>query len=61
VDWHLSKLYDKKSETETEVSKIGEIVFKRYYHVFKKDELEDLVNEIENIKIIKRFFISKLN
>lgn len=32
------------------------VVYKRYYHVFKKGELEDLVMDIEGLKIIESYY-----
>ena len=49
VPWQLQKKFEKKSDaqssSETEFSVTGEgaKVFKRYYHLFKEGELEDLV------------------
>jgi alkylated DNA repair protein alkB family protein 8 len=32
------------------------VVYKRYYHVFKEGEMEDLLKEIEGFKLIDRYF-----
>ena len=32
------------------------VVYKRYYHVFKKGELEDMVMKIPNIEITQSYF-----
>jgi len=32
------------------------VVYKRYYHVFKKDELENLLMEIPGIKILESYY-----
>ena len=36
-------------------SKSGES-YDRFYHVFRENELEDLIAEIKNVKIIESFY-----
>lgn len=31
-------------------------VYQRYYHVFKKDELEDLISEIDCLKLRSSYY-----
>ena len=44
VKWQLQKKF-----TEDNI----ELEYKRYYHLFKKNELEELINKTENVKIIE--------
>ena len=44
VKWNLQKKYSNLNQDET---------FYRYYHLFKKNELELLINKINGIKIIE--------
>jgi len=39
--------------TEIELKETEEVVFKRYYHLFKKGELEQLFSNIPQCKIIE--------
>lgn len=34
----------------------GTVVFKRYYHLYDKDELDQLVNRVPGVKLISSFF-----
>ena len=34
----------------------GTVVFKRYYHLYDKDELDQLVNQVPGVKVISSFF-----
>lgn len=34
----------------------GSVLGKRYYHVFKENELEDLISNINNVEITERFY-----
>lgn len=56
VPWHLQKRWqtpaDRQKKLDTEISSKGEIIFKRYYHLFKEGELSALCSQIPNIKIL---------
>ncbi|ELP88491.1 hypothetical protein EIN_344210 [Entamoeba invadens IP1] len=59
VEWHLQKGKEKKSEInepEAKTGKDGEKVYERYYHVFVKGELENLVNQIHECKVVESGF-----
>lgn len=65
VPWHLQKKYENESKVETmengpnitEDKNINCKVYQRYYHVFIKGELEDIINKTEdNVEIIKSYF-----
>lgn len=43
VPWHLNKTYDSSEDPNT-ASLVDKIVYKRYYHVFRQGELEDLAS-----------------
>ena len=45
VKWMLQKKYSEKKENDE--------IFYRYYHLFKKNELENLIYQIKNLKIIE--------
>ena len=45
VKWTLQKKYSEKKETDE--------IFYRYYHLFKKNELENLIYQVKNLKIIE--------
>jgi len=45
VKWMLQKKYSEKKENDE--------IFYRYYHLFKKNELENLIYQVENLKIIE--------
>lgn len=49
IKWNLQKKYSDLNKDET---------FYRYYHLFKKNELESLINKIDGIKIIESGFQS---
>lgn len=51
VAWNLQSVYQKKDD-ELPKDENGKVVFQRYYHMFKKGELEDLVIDMKDIKII---------
>jgi ubiquinone/menaquinone biosynthesis C-methylase UbiE len=42
----------KKAENEKEKEK----VFKRYYHMFKENELNILINKVEGLEIVKTYY-----
>ena len=65
VPWHLQNKYENKSKVETlkngpnimEDKKIDCTVYQRYYHVFYKGELEDIINKTgDEVEIIKSYF-----
>ncbi len=65
VPWHLQNKYENKTKVETlqngpnimEDKKIDCTVYQRYYHVFKKGELEDIINKTKmDVEIIKSYF-----
>lgn len=62
VPWHLQTKWENNVKVETLGPNIisdeqsNSIVYQRYYHVFKKDELEGLINQIENVKIDQSYF-----
>jgi alkylated DNA repair protein alkB family protein 8 len=41
------KVLDKERKT---------VVYKRYYHVFWKNELEDLIKQIEGLEVVESYF-----
>ena len=45
VKWMLQKKYSEKKENDE--------IFYRYYHLFKKNELENLIYQVKNLKIIE--------
>ena len=65
VPWHLQNKYENETKVETlqngpnimQDKKIDCTVYQRYYHVFYKGELEDLINKTgDNVEIIKSYF-----
>ena len=65
VPWHLQNKYENETKVETlengpsiiEDKKIDCTVYQRFYHVFYKNELEDLINKTgTNVEIIKSYF-----
>eukprot|EP01026_Neomeris_dumetosa_P012694 TRINITY_DN14425_c2_g1_i6.p3 TRINITY_DN14425_c2_g1~~TRINITY_DN14425_c2_g1_i6.p3 ORF type:complete len:107 (-),score=15.84 TRINITY_DN14425_c2_g1_i6:145-465(-) len=34
----------------------GAIVFKRYYHLYRKGELEELVQRVKGVKLVESYF-----
>ena len=65
VPWHLQKKFENEAKVETlpdgpkisEDTNINCKVYQRYYHVFYKGELEDIIMKTgANIEIIKSFF-----
>jgi len=61
VPWHLQNTYEddsKKLETlGPEIFKEkNSTVYHRYYHMFKKDELESLLKTFNNIEIEKSYY-----
>lgn len=62
VPWHLQNTY----ETEVKVETMGPEVLKeenknatvyhRYYHVFAKGELENLINTFDNVSILDSYY-----
>lgn len=65
VPWHLQNKYENKTKVETlengpsimEDKKIDCTVYQRYYHVFFKGELEDIINKTGvDVEIIKSYF-----
>lgn len=47
VPWHLKEKSSKQSESQC---------FHRYYHVFTEGEIEELMSDINNIRIIKSYY-----
>ena len=45
VKWLLQKKYSKNKENDE--------IFYRYYHLFRENELENLINKVKNLKIIE--------
>ena len=65
VPWHLQNKYENESKVETMVNgpnitedkNINCKVYQRFYHVFYKGELEDIINKTgDNVEIIKSYF-----
>ena len=65
VPWHLQNKYENESKVETmengpnitEDKNINCKVYQRFYHVFYKGELEDIINKTgDNVEIIKSYF-----
>ena len=65
VPWHLQNKYENETKVDTlqngpnimEDKKIDCTVYQRYYHVFYKGELEDLINKAgDDVEIIKSYF-----
>lgn len=59
VPWHLKdefKSNQSNFDSKCENNKDGSSVFQRYYHVFKKGELEELFNQIPNFQIEKSYY-----
>ena len=65
VPWHLQNKYENETKVETlengpnimKDKKIDCTVYQRYYHVFYKGELEDIINKTgDNAEIIKSYF-----
>ena len=65
VPWHLQNKYENETKVGTlqngpnimEDKKIDCTVYQRYYHVFYKGELEDLINKTgDDVEIIKSYF-----
>ena len=45
---------ESKEVIESELKKAK--VYNRYYHVFKKGELEELVKKVESVSIVKSYY-----
>ena len=63
VPWHLQDKHKKVNEEEESKEegkyeeKSGMKVYKRYYHMFKQGELEDLVNQMNiGAQIIRNYY-----
>ena len=65
VPWHLQNKYENETKVETlkngpnimEDKNIDCTVYQRYYHVFYKGELEDIINKTgDNVEIVKSYF-----
>lgn len=60
VPWQLQKRFHGYTQTATEnnVDKqpSGEMVYKRYYHMFKQGELEQLVLQLDNVAVETTLF-----
>ena len=65
VPWHLQNKYENETKVGTlengpnimKENKIDCTVYQRYYHVFYKGELEDIINKTgDEIEIIKSYF-----
>ena len=61
VPWHLHFKYESDLENidhegcEIDYEKRS-VIYKRYYHVFKKGELEKLVSQIKEVEIISIYY-----
>jgi alkylated DNA repair protein alkB family protein 8 len=62
VPWHLQNNYENEVKVESlgpeilKEEKKNSTVYHRYYHVFKKGELEELLKRFENISIVESYF-----
>jgi hypothetical protein len=60
VPWHLQNTYENDKQLDTLGPEIykekNSTVYHRYYHMFKKGELESLLSKITNIKIENSYF-----
>ena len=64
VPWHLQQKWENDVKVETMESgpkivkeeKINCTVYQRYYHVFKKGEIENLIEKIPGLEIEKSYF-----
>ena len=63
VPWHLQNNYKEnefsskdESTTGVEIKEKNSVVYHRYYHVFKKDELEKLISEVEGVEILESYY-----
>ena len=65
VPWHLQNKYENETKVETlengpsimKDKKIDCTVYQRYYHVFYKGELEDIINKTGvEVEILKSYF-----
>jgi alkylated DNA repair protein alkB family protein 8 len=62
VPWHLQNTYETQQSIETlgpqiiKEDKKNSTVYHRYYHVFKKGELEELLKDFDNLKILESFY-----
>lgn len=54
IPWHLQKRFeiDQSDPTDNTESK----VYHRYYHLFKEGELEDLISNIEELKVVESYW-----
>eukprot|EP01080_Neovahlkampfia_damariscottae_P011306 gene11306-4117_t len=55
ISWELQKKYQKENEIY-ETNEDGKVIFQRYYHLFKKNELENLILKCGNLEIIESEF-----
>ena len=55
IKWHLQKKHKIEKDMDKENDQ-GLTVYERFYHVFKEGELEKLVEQIKNIKIVESFY-----
>ena len=64
VPWHLQEKWENNCVVNTlengpkiaKDDKINCVVYQRYYHVFKKGELEDLIMKVDGVVIEKSYF-----
>jgi alkylated DNA repair protein alkB family protein 8 len=62
VPWHLQNTYETEQTVDTlgpqivKEEKKNSTVYHRYYHVFKKGELEELLKDFDNLEIIESFY-----
>lgn len=62
VPWHLQKNYENNLQVKTlgpeivKEEKKNSTVYHRYYHMFRKDELENLLKEFDNIEIEESYY-----
>lgn len=65
VNWNQQEKFDKtcndeKTSKNNEDFVINEVkntkIYKRYYHIFKQGELEELINRVKSVKIIHSYF-----
>jgi SAM-dependent methyltransferase len=54
IPWHLQRKYNKNDVIINE-TKQKLVIYERFYHVFKKGELEGLIDNIEGVVILESF------
>lgn len=62
VPWHLQNNYENEVQVQTlgpqivKEEKKNSTIYHRYYHMFKKEELEELLKNFENIEILDSYY-----